>query len=153
ACRCGAICSSPRKRTEVHDTAKWREVAKAVHCRYSFNGFMEYWMGTAASVRLDVGRPDHLAPFFSFVSDELTEVGGRTGEHGATQFEQRLDLGVGEARIGLLVELVDNLGGRIPRCAEAPHCARFVARDELTHCGQVRQSLRALCGDHRQRAQ
>ena len=30
-------------------------------------GFMEYRMGTAASVRLDVGRDDHLAPFVGLV--------------------------------------------------------------------------------------
>ena len=29
-----------------------------------------------ASVCLDVGGPDHLAPFLGFVGDELTEVGG-----------------------------------------------------------------------------
>jgi hypothetical protein len=27
---------------------------------------MEYWIGTAASVGLDIGRADHLAPFFDF---------------------------------------------------------------------------------------
>jgi hypothetical protein len=33
----------------------------------SRNGEVEYRMGTAASVRLDVGRDDHLAPFVGLV--------------------------------------------------------------------------------------
>src|SRR5439155_25880739 len=30
---------------------------------------------------LDAGRPDHLAPLFGFVRDELAEVGGGTGKN------------------------------------------------------------------------
>jgi hypothetical protein len=30
----------------------------------------------AASVRLDVGCPDHLAPLLGFIGDQLAEVGG-----------------------------------------------------------------------------
>src|SRR5262245_61858487 len=37
-----------------------------------------------ASVRLDVGRPDHLAPLLSFVGNELSKVGGRANERRAT---------------------------------------------------------------------
>ena len=33
-----------------------------------------------ASLRLDVGRPDHLAPLLGFVGDELAEVGGRAAQ-------------------------------------------------------------------------
>src|SRR5262249_469095 len=32
-------------------------------------------------VRLDVGSPDHLAPFFGVVGDELTKVGRRAPKH------------------------------------------------------------------------
>src|SRR5262249_40207827 len=53
--------------------------------RFSATGFMEYWMGTAASVRLDVGRPDHLAPFLGFVGDELAKVCGRDDKRRHTQ--------------------------------------------------------------------
>src|SRR5215472_11096949 len=35
------------------------------------------------SLRLDVGRDNHLAPFFGLVGDELAEIGGRACEHGA----------------------------------------------------------------------
>src|SRR5262249_55974569 len=34
--------------------------------------------GALASLRLDIGRPDHLGPLFGFVRDELAEVGRRT---------------------------------------------------------------------------
>src|SRR6266700_2999289 len=56
--------------------------------------------------------------------------------------EPSLYLGVGEAGIGLLVELLDNLGGRVLGRAEAIHEARLVARDELAHGRNVRQRLR-----------
>src|SRR5215831_18385489 len=53
-----------------------------------------------SSLRLDVGRPDHLGPFLGLLGDELAEVGGRTDERCATQIgEPRLDRGIGEARI------------------------------------------------------
>jgi hypothetical protein len=35
------------------------------------------------SLRLDVGRDNHLAPFFGLVGDELAEIGGRACEHRA----------------------------------------------------------------------
>src|SRR5262249_57276243 len=38
-------------------------------------------VGLPQSLRLDVGRPDHLAPLLSFVGNELSKVGGRTCEH------------------------------------------------------------------------
>ena len=67
-----------------------------------------------ASLRLDVGRPDHLAPLLGFVGDELAEVGGRKREHVATQFgKPRLHLGIGEAGVDFPVELFDDLGGRV----------------------------------------
>jgi hypothetical protein len=35
------------------------------------------------SLRFDVGRDNHLAPFFGLVGDELAEIGGRACEHRA----------------------------------------------------------------------
>lgn len=66
-------------------------------------------------LRLDVGSPDHLGPLLSFFGDELRKVGGRAAKHRAVQVgKPRLDLGIGEAGIDLLVELVDNLGAPKP---------------------------------------
>src|SRR5258705_6597235 len=82
----------------------------------------------SSSLWSDVGRSDHLAPLLDFLRDELSEIGGRAAEHRAVQVgKPRLHLGVGEARIDLLVELVDDLGGRGLWVAEAQQRARFVA--------------------------
>jgi hypothetical protein len=59
---------------EVHRSAysapRWRPAVRRT-------GVTEYWIGTAASVGLDVGRADHLAPLLGFLGDQLAEVGGR----------------------------------------------------------------------------
>ena len=52
--------------------------------------------------RLDVGRPDHLAPLFGVCRDEHAEVGGRPQKRRATQFgKSRLDFGVNECSVDL----------------------------------------------------
>src|SRR5215469_17146039 len=75
-------------------------------------------VGLPRSLRLDVGRPDHLAPLLSFVGNELSKVGGRTCEHRTSQVSQALlHVGISERGIDLLVELLDNgvaLGTTIP---------------------------------------
>src|SRR5712671_6390874 len=64
-------------------------------------------------LRLDVGRPDHLAPLLSFLDNELPEFSRRTGKRNATQVgKARLDVGVGESLVDRLAELDDGLGGR-----------------------------------------
>src|SRR5262245_8880894 len=40
----------------------------------------------AASFRLDVCRPYHLSPLFSFVGNELAKVSGRAGKHRTADF-------------------------------------------------------------------
>src|SRR5215468_9752514 len=64
------------------------------------------------TLRLDVGRPDHLAPLLSLFGDELAEIGGRTRKRDAPKVcEPRLQPGIDEARIDLFVELVNDLDG------------------------------------------
>ena len=73
-----------------------------------------------SSLGLDVGRPDHLGPFLGFFRDQLAEVGGRAGKHRAAQVgKPRLELGIGEGGVDLLVEPVDNLCRRVLGAAEA----------------------------------
>src|SRR5262245_1433311 len=76
-------------------------------------GFMEYWIGTAASVCFDVRRPDHLGPLLCFVGDEVAE---RAGTHrhrlAAELYQLRLDFQIGKRGIDLPVELVDDFGRR-----------------------------------------
>src|SRR5882762_5655138 len=85
-------------------------------------------------LELDVGRADDLAPFLGFVGNDLAEVGGRAGNQGATEVGQPdLQLGIGEAGIGFLVQLLDDLVGRFPGPADAIPRARLIARHEFAH--------------------
>src|SRR5262249_22513089 len=82
-------------------------------------------------------------PFFGFVGYELAKVGGRADKWCASEVSQpRLDFGIGEARVDLLVELVDDLGWRGLGCADAEPIACLVPRQELPHARDVRQGLR-----------
>ena len=66
-----------------------------------------------ASLRFDVGRSDHLAPFLSFFDYELKEVGGRATEGSATRVRKlRLHVGVGQTSINRRIELIDYFFGR-----------------------------------------
>src|SRR5262245_13640627 len=50
----------------------------------------------------------HLGPLLGLVGDQLAEVSGRTHKHRATEVsEPRFHVGIGEASVDLLVELVD----------------------------------------------
>src|SRR5271169_2147214 len=65
------------------------------------------------SLRLEAGKLDHLCRLLGLVCDELSEIrGGATKHHSAQIGEPRLHLGVDESRIKLLVQLVDDIGGR-----------------------------------------
>src|SRR5262244_1826391 len=103
----------------------------------------------SASVHFDVEGADHLAPLLGFVSDELCEVGGRARQRLTEVSQTDLHLGVGEGRVDLLVELLDDLGWRVPGNADAiPRC-RLVARHEFSHSGDIRYRLRARRGRYR----
>jgi hypothetical protein len=79
-------------------------------------------------LRLEARELDHLGPFFCFVGDELAELDGRSRKHRAAQVgNPRLHFGIGESRVDLLVELVDDIGGRIFRDGEAIPLARLIA--------------------------
>src|SRR4029077_1297620 len=81
---------------------------------------------------VDVDRPDHFAPLLGFVGDELAEVGRGQRKHSAAQVgDPSLHLGIGKARVDLLVELVDDLGGRALWRTHAVPRAHFIAWDRL----------------------
>ena len=62
------------------------------------------------SLRLDVGRPDHLAPLLGFVGNELPEVYRRhRHRHSAKVGEPRLHLRISQALIVLLIKLINDL--------------------------------------------
>ena len=69
----------------------------------------------SASLRLDVEGPNDVAPLVDNFGDELAEISGAHRHRHATEIgEPRLDLGIGKSSIDLLVELVDDFGGRVP---------------------------------------
>src|SRR5262249_57108829 len=91
---------------------------------------LDYSIGDApaASVRLDVGRPDHLAPLLCFFGDERAELGGRACKYRvAIVRNPRFHRGIGERGADLLVELVDDVGGPVLSCAGPPPPARGAA--------------------------
>src|SRR5262245_1008981 len=83
----------PRPCSRRQDNRKWNG---PVGPRIRRSGVTEYWIGTAASVCLDVGRADHLAPLLGFCGDEFAEVGRRADKRCAAQVGQPLlNLGIG----------------------------------------------------------
>src|SRR6516162_1165039 len=114
----------------------------------------EHPASEAVSLRLDARKLDHLGPLFGFVADELSKVGGRADKRCASEVSQpRLDFGIGEACVDLLVELLDDLGWRGLRCADAEPGGRLVARHKFAHGRDVRQCVRARRGGYCERAQ
>src|SRR5262249_11148169 len=107
-------------------------------------GVTEYLAGARGSLCLDVEGPDHVAPLLCFAGDELAKVGWRVCEHVATQIRKpRLHLGIGQGRVDLRVELVDDLGGRSLRCADAEPDTRVVAGQDLADRRNIWQFLQA----------
>src|SRR5262245_33765518 len=105
----------------------------------------------SASLRLDVRGPDHLAPLLDLFGDELGEVGGRARKHSATKIgKPRLHFGVGEGRIDLLIELLDDLSRRILGRTKARPRASFVAWYKIVYGGDIGELLAARRCRHRQ---
>jgi hypothetical protein len=94
--------SHARKR---HRPAYWvTSSAWPGHPPFAEREVMECGLTEPTSLRLDVRRLDHLAPFLGLVGDELTEIGGREREHVATEIgNPRLHIGVGKSSVDLLV--------------------------------------------------
>jgi len=74
----------------------------------------------ARSFCFDAGELGYLAPLLHFIGDQLAEVAGREDKWCAPQIgEPSLDLGIGEARVDLPVEPVDDLAWRVLGRADA----------------------------------
>src|SRR5262245_62777191 len=94
------------------------------------SGLVQRDLWNIASVRLDTGELHHLGPLFGFLCDQLAELRRRSRQrHAAEVGETGLHLGVGESRIGLFVELVDDLCGRVRGNAKAVPLTRLLARE------------------------
>src|SRR5215468_3990796 len=74
---------------------------------------MERTAGSAGSVDLGAGEPDHFRPFCGVFGNEPRKFGRRAGKgRVASICKARPHPRIGEAGRDLLVELVDDLGGR-----------------------------------------
>src|SRR5262249_57467081 len=88
-----------------------------------------------------------LAPLLGFLSCQLAEVSGRTCKHRATEVsEPRFHVGIGESRINLIVELIDDFDGRVFWRADPHPAGRLVAWHELGHGRDTGQRVRARRG-------
>src|SRR5438552_3826062 len=107
--------------------------------------------------RLAVLAPEALVAAKLAINSGLDAAGCRkalrVGADVAQVGEPGLDPGVGERGIDLLVELIDDLGGRALGNAHAEPSACLEAGHEIGHHRQVRERLRARRRGHRQRAQ
>ena len=85
-----------------------------------------YGICSRRSLGLEARELHHLGPLLGLVRDELAEIGGRAGKRRSAQVDKpRLDLGIGEASIDFLVELIDDLGGCVFRRSDAAPEARL----------------------------
>src|SRR5262249_7540390 len=106
------------------------------------------------SLRLDTCELHDLAPLLGFLGDERREVGRRAGNHGAAKIGNSLaHLRVGESRLDLVVEPVDDLRGRGPWCSDPKPSARLEARQDITYDRDIRQYVRACRRRYRQGSQ
>src|SRR5262249_47449581 len=104
--------------------------------------------------RAAVEGPDDVAPLLGFVGDEFAEISGRADKRPASKVgKPRLHLGIGEASVDFLVELIDDLRRRVLGYADAIPVARLITRQELTHGRDVRQRVRARRGGYCERTQ
>src|SRR5262249_12711650 len=109
---------------------------------------------TTGSICLDAGELHHLAPLLRFFGDEPSKADSRHRHRYTTPIGHPcLQLRIGEPRIDLLVERLDDLSRRVFRHADAEPETRFVARHKLSHGRDLRQYVQARPASHRERAQ
>src|SRR5262249_7090863 len=112
--------------TRCHSTSavRWRRASSASRpsgCPPA--GFAQRMSGTGRAhrvLRLDAPELYYPGPLCGFVGEELAEIRGRAREHHPAHVGEPLhDLGIGEACVGFLVEMIHDRGGRILRRGDA----------------------------------
>src|SRR5262245_36299607 len=97
-----------------------RPQSKAAYCK------------SAAPLNLDLGGSDDVSPLLGVGRNPFPEVSRRVCNHGRAQvYKTGIHLRIGKTFIGELVELVDDIGGRVLRRDEPEPVTRFVARKEF----------------------
>src|SRR5262249_56860566 len=96
------------------------------------------WIGTAASVRLDVEGLDHFAPLLDFVGDQLSAVGGRAWQRPCTHLgESGLEFRIGKSRVDLSIQPIDDISRRVFWAAHPVPCACLVASHEIANRWEI----------------
>src|ERR1700730_12165355 len=91
---------------------------------------------TGLSLRFNTSKPNHVAPLIGFCRDELAELDGGRRMRFASQCRiPRPQVGIGEGRIDLRIELVDDRGGRALWRTDPSHGTCLVAGHEIPDGG------------------
>src|SRR5262245_19811231 len=125
---------------------------RANRTRYTQSENGRLWnVGLVALLGLDIRGPDYLAPLLGLVGDVLRELRRRTRQYDDTHVSKpRLNLGIGEARVDLPVELVDDPNWRVPGSGDAAPATRLETGQGISDRWDVRQRLQACRSRHRQ---
>jgi hypothetical protein len=99
---------------------------------------------------LDICCLDHLAPFIREFDDMFAELLRRACKNRVAKLRNpQLDPRVSKTSVDCLVELLDDLNGRVPRSANSVPARRIIARYEFSNRRHIRQRFRPCCGSHR----
>src|SRR5271169_773313 len=113
-------------------------------------GISDALSALGGSIRLGTRELDDLGPLLGFLGEELVEIRSRARKHRRAQIgKPRPHVAIGENGVDLVVEPVDDLGGRGLAQADGEPLARLIARYELGHGRNVGQRLEARGGGHR----
>src|SRR5262245_1527901 len=121
-----------------------------------FMGTTGYRMARAynRSIRPNACELDHLCPLLGFRGDEPAEVGRRACQHGAPHVgDSSLDLGIGERRVDLSVELGHDRGWRMSGRTNSLPDTRLESREGFGHRRDIRERVRPHRGRYPKHAQ
>ena len=106
---------------DIGQVLVWMHWARMTQSGHRVRAHRYLWnIGSPRSLRFDARGLDYLGPLLGLVGDQFAEICGRTWKRRATHVGKAcLQLGIDEARVDLFVQLVDNLGGRALRRADA----------------------------------
>src|SRR5262249_16992712 len=109
---------------------------------------------SAKSLRLRAGKLDHFGPFLGFGFDEIVEISNRQRHRLTAKIDQTaLELRIGERRVDLFVQLVDDRRRRRLGRADPEPRGGLVARQKFAERRKIRQCIRTRRAGHGEAAQ
>src|SRR5207244_4790787 len=102
----------------------------------------------------DIGCPDQLVPLVGEIDNVFADLHMGACEYRIAKLGNApLDPAISKAGIDFHVELLDDLGRRVPWSADSVPPGRIIARHEFGEAWNIRQCFCAPCARYRQRAQ